>query len=150
MLGGGVVLSTLLASCESFRTQEQPNEVARVEPVDQRVSFEKDVKPIFEGICVHCHNGSVAAGDLDLRNRELAFRSSPNGPFLVPGYPDRSKIFDMIVLGDADPGAMPPTGHRLEEREIALIKGWIEQGADWPEGEAGNITATSDMEWRSR
>jgi hypothetical protein len=36
---------------------------------------------------------------------------------------------------------MPAMGHRIADDEVALIKRWIEQGAEWPEGEAGVIPA---------
>jgi hypothetical protein len=34
---------------------------------------------------------------------------------------------------------MPPVSHRLTNDQITLLKTWIEEGADWPGGEAGRV-----------
>ncbi len=149
---GAVVIVFVLAgliSCTTLTPGEKSSDVAKIKPEEATVSFHKDIKPILEGVCLHCHNGHVAAGDLDLRTRALAFRRSSNGPFIVPGYPERSKIFNMIRLEDTEAGAMPPTGHGLSKDEIGLIKGWIAQGAVWPDDASGSLSASSDMSWRS-
>ncbi len=135
----------MLISCA---TTIDPAANEAIDPGD--VSFEKNIKPLFQESCLHCHDGSTAAGDLDLRSRQLAFRPSPNGPFIVPGYPDRSKIFRMVNLADAEPGAMPPTGHALTEQQLEHLKIWISQGAEWPSDESGHLQATTGMSWRSQ
>ena len=142
-----VALLTMLFSCSTL-SEGNGDVVARSSSVP--VSFEKEIKPIFEDRCVMCHNGHVAAGDLNLLTRDLAFRRSSNGPFFVPGSPERSKIFRMVRLADHEPGAMPPTGHALSEQELETLKQWISEGADWPTGEAGYLRPTSGMGWRSR
>ena len=142
-----VALLTVLLSCS---TLSEVDGVATPRSSTEPVSFENEIKPIFEDRCVMCHNGHVAAGDLNLLTRDLAFRRSSNGPFFVPGYPERSKIFRMVRLADHEPGAMPPTGHALSEEELETIKQWIAEGADWPAGEAGYLRPTTSMSWRSR
>lgn len=117
---------------------------------DGRVRFKSQIKPLLEQRCLPCHNGHTAAGDLDLRSGQLAFRRSPNGPFIVPGYPERSKLFRMIRLASEEPGAMPPTGHALSQTQRSAIQQWITEGAHWPEGPEGQLTATRHMEWRAQ
>ena len=142
-----VALLSMLFSCSTL-SDGDGSTVAR--PSSEAVSFETEIKPIFEDRCVMCHNGHVAAGDLNLLTKDLAFRRSSNGPFFVPGSPERSKIFRMVRLADDEPGAMPPTGHALSDQELETIKQWITERADWPAGEAGYLRPTSDMRWRSR
>ena len=35
--------------------------------------------------------------------------------------------------------AMPPVSHRLTAKQIALLKQWITEGAEWPAGPAGHV-----------
>ncbi len=149
LVGSAIVIGAvaLLISCSTNQALREVTPAAEhMEPID----FEEAIKPIFEGRCVQCHNGHTAAGDLDLRTRELAFRRSPNGPFFVPGYPERSKLFTVVRLPDTIEGAMPPTGHALTEKELVTIRAWIKQGAEWPEGARGQLKAAPGMGWRSQ
>ena len=45
----------------------------------------------------------------------------------------------MRVAGIGDVARMP-MGGRLADAQIALIKAWIEQGAEWPEGVGPQVT----------
>lgn len=140
------LVATILPSCTSTPEPVVPDVPSATEPI----SFTAHVKPLLESSCLACHNGSTAAGDLDLRNRNLAMRPSPNGPFIVPGYPDRSKIYRVVSLSDQEPGAMPPTGHALDPGQIDLFRRWITEGAEWPSGPEGDLAPPTDMNWRSR
>lgn len=140
------LLACLLPSCTSTPEPAPPIRPSASEPV----SFTTHVKPLLESSCLACHNGATAAGDLDLRNRDLAMRPSPNGPFIVPGYPDRSKIYRVVSLSDQTPGAMPPTGHALSADDVEVLRRWIAEGAHWPSGPEGTLAPPTDMNWRSR
>src|SRR5690606_4090804 len=54
------------------------------------------------------------------------------GAAVVPGHPERSKLFERITAHDRDK-LMPPadSGKSLTEAEIATLKQWIEQGAEY-------------------
>ena len=105
-----------------------------------KVSFVDDVKPLLETHCIRCHNDESLLGGLNLMTREKAFRGSDRGPILVAGHPDKSLLFAATSLEHGvDPKAMPATGPTLTEEEKAIIRKWIEQGADWPEGEDGHL-----------
>jgi hypothetical protein len=149
-----LIAFSLLPACETTPRESDPDPrdtpLTAIDLEARPVSFQAQVKPLFQERCLPCHNGHIAAGDLDLRSRELAFRSSPNGPFFVPGAPERSKVFRMIRLADDEPGAMPPTGHGLSEGELKLVQDWIAEGADWPSGAEGSLTPTDSMAWRSQ
>ena len=79
------------------------------------ISFQTEIQPIFSENCVQCHN---ANRDPDLRDG-LAYNA------LLPEYvtsdnADNSLLY--ITLAD---------GHQnLNADKIALIKGWINQGAN--------------------
>ena len=65
--------------------------------------------------------------------RDLAALTGP-GKLIVPGAPEQSRFFQVVTMSDSDIGAMPPTGHALTSREVAVLKSWIAGGADLPEG----------------
>lgn len=104
-----------------------------------KVSFTKEIKPLLEARCVNCHNAGALFGDLNLENRELAFKPRAKGAVITPGSPDKSPLFLVLTLPEGDRKAMPPTGHRISDEETALIKLWIAQGAEWPAGPDGVV-----------
>ncbi len=106
---------------------------------DKPVDFVKQIKPVFEERCVECHNSTTLLGELNLQNRELAMKKRNAGPVIVPGEPDRSPLLLTLNLPSTDKKAMPATGHRIPEADVALIRRWIKEGAKWPEGAAGAI-----------
>lgn len=120
-----------LAGCKP--SGESGGEPASTAPV----SFVNDIKPLLENRCLSCHNTTTLLGRLNLENRELAFSHPEGGQFIVPGDPKSSKMYQVLLLPRDDDEAMPAIGHRLEEAEIDLMRRWIEQGAEWPDGPDG-------------
>jgi formylglycine-generating enzyme required for sulfatase activity/mono/diheme cytochrome c family protein len=89
-----------------------------------KVDFRADVAPIFEQYCVECHHAGNTKADLEMSSRKdlLDHRA------IVPGKPDQSVLYTMMK-----DGLMPP-GKRLGDDQLATVRNWISQGADWPEG----------------
>jgi len=106
---------------------------------EKKVSFTDDVKPLLEQRCVNCHHVGALLGELNLENRTLAMAARSKGPAIVPGKPAESPMYLVLTLPEGDQRAMPPTGHRIENDEVELIRRWIAEGADWPEGAAGAV-----------
>lgn len=104
-----------------------------------KVSFTTQIKPLLEARCVNCHNANALFGDLNLENRDLAFKPRAKGTVIAPGSPDKSPLYLVLTLPEGDRKAMPPTGHRISDEETALIKLWIHQGAEWPTGPDGVV-----------
>ena len=106
------------------------------------VDFVKDVQPILEFNCVRCHNEKATAvekGDTDylLDTKDAAIR----GKYIIPGDGAKSKVYKTTVLADDDDALMPPkdeiakkSSRRLTKDEAEILKGWIDDGAKWPEG----------------
>jgi formylglycine-generating enzyme required for sulfatase activity len=105
------------------------------------VDFMTQIKPLFEGACIHCHNPEKAAdegAEYDMSTRKAAFAGgeSYGSDVIVPKDGNDSPVYWMttIHLDDPeDPEAMPPK-KPLNEYQQNLIKDWIDQGAEWPEG----------------
>ena len=111
----------------------------------QEVDFESQVYPIFEQRCQVCHGSVQQLGELRLDSKAVALRGGVSGPNIVPGDADQSPMFQRIA-GIGTLNAMPLTGERLSEDDIALIKHWIDQGASWPDA-VGVATEQVALHW---
>ena len=96
--------------------------------VDRKISFEKEVEPIFEKHCYFCHGPDRQRGGLRLDDPEDALRGSENGKVIVPGKSARSRLLQLIS-GQDEELIMPPKGKRLSKNQIQIIRAWIDQGA---------------------
>lgn len=110
------------------------------------VSYYKDVRPIFQQHCQGCHQPAKAQGGYVMTSHaELLKKGDHDEPGVVPGQADRSMLFKQITPQAGKPPAMPRGKAPLLDREVALIKKWIAQGAkdDTPASARG---ALIDME----
>ncbi len=85
------------------------------------VDFARDVFPVLEKRCHSCHGPKAQLGNLRLDTRAASQR------VIKPGDPANSPMVQKI-----ESGQMPPTREKLSAAEVALIKDWVTQGADWP------------------
>ncbi len=104
------------------------------------VDFMKQIKPILADRCVECHNSETLLGSLNLQSRALAFEKRKAGPVIRPKDADKSMLYLVLTLPPKDKKAMPATGHRIPKDEVQLIRQWINEGAQWPEGKDGAIS----------
>ncbi|HTU17035.1 MAG TPA: DUF1553 domain-containing protein [Gemmataceae bacterium] len=104
------------------------------EPLPSVIEFNRDIRPILSDHCFQCHGPDRARRKADLRldTKEGAFADLGGSRALVPGDPDKSELFHRITTTN-DHERMPPakSGRRLTERQILLLRRWIEQGAKW-------------------
>ncbi|HVE39281.1 MAG TPA: PSD1 and planctomycete cytochrome C domain-containing protein [Planctomycetota bacterium] len=95
---------------------------------ESRVSFRRDILPILSQNCFACHgpDRKNASSDLRLDTREGALAA------IVPGKPAESEVMRRIATADAGE-RMPPrkSGKKLTSAQVALLRRWIEQGAEW-------------------
>ena len=103
-----------------------PVEEHALQPAVQQgpVSFAQQVLPIFRESCVECHGPETKEVELGLTSYDDVMKGSEYGPVVEAGDPTGSILLDMIVAGE-----MPQEAPPLEEDQIALIRTWIEQGA---------------------
>ena len=52
--------------------------------------------------------------------------------WIVPGSPEGSRIYQVVLLGDDQPGAMPPSGHAISKQDREIIRAWIANRAPVP------------------
>lgn len=105
------------------------------------IDFVTQIKPLFEGACIQCHNPEKAdseGADYDMATKEAAFLggSAYGDEVIKPGDGNDSPVYWMTTIHLDDPDdseAMPPK-KPLNEYQQQIIKDWIDQGAEWPEG----------------
>src|SRR6185369_6542818 len=100
----------------------------------ERVSFNRDIRPIMSDTCFRCHgpdkNARMAGLRLDIRDEALKPRKPGVVP-IVPGDPARSAIIQRIFAKDA--GIMPPQfAHKeLSPAQKDTISQWVAEGAKY-------------------
>ncbi len=103
-------------------------------PLPARVEFNRDVRPILADTCFRCHGFDKATRKADLRLdvRDVAVAERDGVRAVVPGKPDESDLWKRIHSTDEDE-VMPPgkANRQLSARDKAVLKKWIEQGAEY-------------------
>jgi mono/diheme cytochrome c family protein len=98
---------------------------------EQEAFFESKVRPVLINNCYSCH-ASAAHGGLRLDSREALLRGGKNGPVVVPGHPEQSRLATAVHYSDTNL-QMPPAG-ALKADQVADIDRWIADGMPWPKG----------------
>ncbi|MBI5802418.1 MAG: PSD1 domain-containing protein, partial [Verrucomicrobia bacterium] len=102
------------------------------------IHFDRDIRPILSEHCFACHgpDGGKRKAGLRLDTREGLFGSGKSGAAaVVPGQPDASELLKRITAADKGELMPPPkTGKHLAAPQVALLRRWIEQGANWSPG----------------
>ncbi len=112
-----------------------PQAAAQVAPaIPNTIEFNRDIRPILSDKCFTCHGPDQSHRMTKLRfDVEEAAKQDLGGRFaIVAGDASRSAMIQRITAADSAK-RMPPvaSGRTLSEHEIALLRGWVEQGAKW-------------------
>jgi hypothetical protein len=148
----GAVL--LINSCS---TPSEPISISLPDKID----FNFHVRPILSDRCYKCHgpdeNARKANLRLDLEKEAFAMTDSAENRYaLVPGNLEKSHLYRRIISTNPDQMMPPPESKlSLSDREIQILKRWIEQGAEWKDHWAFTppkeqvVPAVSDPQWSS-
>jgi len=128
-----LVASLLLAVPLATRAQETAS------PVDDQgrvVQFGRDIAPIFAARCWECHNPKNAKNDFRIDTAESIV------DYIEAGDSGASSLMTEYLLSEDPDLLMPPASHGgpLSPAELALIRVWIDEGADWPAGFVVGVT----------
>jgi hypothetical protein len=105
------------------------------------VRFETDIRPLLKTHCFHCHGEEpTIEGNLDLRLTRTMLKGGDSGAAITPGNVAESLLIQRITRGE-----MPPGGKPFPAADLALLTGWIEQGALTARPEPESISA--DNPW---
>jgi mono/diheme cytochrome c family protein len=89
----------------------------------EAVAFTRDVAPLLVSKCGGCHIERNRGG-LSLSSYVALAKGSENGPVVVPGSPQQSRLIEVLTTGE-----MPPNGDPMPQTDIAKIAAWISAGA---------------------
>jgi hypothetical protein len=110
------------------------------------LDFTRDVQPIFSAHCLKCHGPEKQKSGYRLDEKVTAFRGGDSGhPAVVVSNSSNSALWQRITTTNEEQ-VMPPKGARLSEKEINILRSWIDAGAAWPASSLVSSQLTS-MHW---
>ena len=108
--------------------------VAQGEGLKQSIDFNRDIRPILSDNCYFCHgpDKNKRKADLRLDTKAGLFDEIDDVRPVVPGKPAESDLLRRITTQDEE-DHMPPakSNKSLSAKQVALIKQWIEEGAEY-------------------
>ena len=125
-----VALALTALSLTSVQSREDPG----------KVDFRRDVQPLFKQFCIGCHGPAQQMNAFRLDRRRDAMRGGTVA-MIAPGNSQGSKFY-LKLIGNQYGPQMPPTG-ALRPDQIAVLKAWIDQGAEWPDEASGEEPSPS-------
>jgi hypothetical protein len=111
-----------------------PASPAKRSALPETIGYNRHVRPVLSNNCFACHGEDAEAREAELRLDTFkdATRPIDGSAPIVPGAPDKSEMIRRITSDDPDVVMPPPSSHHdLSQRQIALLKRWIKQGAEY-------------------
>lgn len=107
------------------------------------VDFVKDVLPIVQERCFSCHGASKQEAAFRLDHKPSALKGGDFGVAIKPGHSADSVLVHAIE-GRNPKMRMPRKGDPLTAAQIATIKAWIDEGAEWPDSASVKLETKVD------
>ena len=105
---------------------------------EKKINFNRDIRPILSDRCFHCHGPDEHDRKKKLRlditdSDDGAYRVRKGKAAIKPGSPEESTVWQRIITDDEDDVMPPSDSHKkqLTAEEKALIKQWIQEGAEY-------------------
>ncbi|MFD1142263.1 c-type cytochrome domain-containing protein [Larkinella insperata] len=125
--------------------EQTVEDIPVITDVNQAMVYQQIVHPILKTRCIQCHNPEKSKGDLRLDSPEMIRKGSEDGPIVVAGKADQSRLMKVCLLPEEDDDHMPPKGKpQLNENQLALLTWWINQGAPFDKRVA-ELKVTDDI-----
>ncbi len=99
------------------------------------IEFARDIRPILVDKCYSCHGPDETKREGELRvDFESDVFAERDAATIVRGNPDESELYRRLLSEDEDE-QMPPadSGKSVSKQQVALLKKWIAEGAQWQE-----------------
>ena len=99
--------------------------------INQALAYTDLVQPILSYKCYSCHSSQKMKGALRMDEEALLFKGGKHGEIIRAGNARESELLKRMLLPMEDDKRMPPKDQpQLTKEEIALIRWWIDGGAD--------------------
>jgi hypothetical protein len=126
----------VLAAAMTFTLAASADD-AKLPPASTKtgVTYDTDMKPIFDVSCVKCHSGDKPKARLHMDTLEGVLKGTKEGKIVTPGDSANSLIIKAVAhLTEEEDDYMPPLKNKagiqpLTADQIGLIRAWIDQGA---------------------
>ena len=123
----GIALSTTIA------IQAADPDISKLPPAATKtgVTYDADIKPIFEKSCFKCHGPEKQKAKLRLDSLAAAKKGGENGAIFEAGKSEKSRLVHSVARILDEDENMPPEdkGQPLTKEQVGLIRAWIDQGA---------------------
>ncbi|MGI8965272.1 MAG: DUF1549 domain-containing protein, partial [Limisphaerales bacterium] len=101
----------------------------------ESVNYLKEIKPILSQACYQCHSATQQKGGLRLDTGANARKGGEKGMVIIAGKSEESLMIQAIKGIAKDLPRMPFKKTPLDDDKIALLKKWIDEGAQSPADE---------------
>ena len=99
---------------------------------DERIDFNRDVRPILSDKCFACHGFDPNHREADLRLDQAPTAEEIDSWVIVPGDLESSLFWERITSDDEGGRMPPPETHKsLSAAELDILRQWIVQGANY-------------------
>ncbi|MEM9366519.1 MAG: c-type cytochrome domain-containing protein [Planctomycetota bacterium] len=100
---------------------------SKTTPSTPKVTYEEHIKPIFRQHCFTCHNQGEKRGGLALDNYVSVIEGGGSGEVVFDdGDYDASRLWQLTNHDDTP--IMPPNSPKIDQKQLDLLKAWIEGG----------------------
>ena len=99
----------------------------------EHVDFTKEILPVLQRHCFECHGPGVQEGGLRFDDQNEFLAGGYSGPAIISGKPSESELLRRVSLDRLHDDAMPPVGPGLSDREVIMLRQWIQQGGELPD-----------------
>lgn len=96
--------------------------------VVRQITFAQDIEPVLKAACFECHGAADQKGSFRADSVDAVLKGGKTyGKAVMPGDVKKSPLLTIVAGLDED---LPlPQKHKLNPKQVELIKKWVEQGA---------------------
>lgn len=116
-------------------------------PAAAKIDFMRDIDPIFQQHCYMCHGDAAAMNGYSLWRKKSAVRGGYSGRPAIAERDSANSRLIHLVAGLEENLLMPPTGGKLTDAQIGLLRAWIDQGAPFASDRFDNSTRREEEPW---
>ena len=99
-------------------------------PAGATVSFASNVLPLFASACSACHGSTSPSAGLDLSSYSAVTAGGVNGPVVIPGDAEMSRLVQALEGTLQGVPRMPLGAPPLAEHQIhGVVEAWVNAGA---------------------
>jgi WD40 repeat protein/mono/diheme cytochrome c family protein len=110
---------------------DEPKKEAVAAGAVPRVSYDKQIRPIFQAKCQGCHQPAKAGGGYVMTDFARLLKGGESSEAaVVAGKPGDSHLIEQITPGKDGKAAMPQGKPALSAGEIEQVVRWVQEGAN--------------------